>query len=439
MNVIDKYLEYIRDVRRYSDRTVSIYAGVLEEFVLVTFWEDVAFGENGIFGEDGAVRKNLNDSQIVAALNPSEIRSYEVSLLDGKSLSAKTVNLHLSVLSGFCTYLIKVGLLDSNPVKLVPRPKMEKRLPVFFKKSSLDEYFDVSQVYASKDMFDIFLQCPHSEHGKELYERRLARVIVASLYSLGLRRSELISLDISDVDFSRKIVRVTGKGDKMREIPLIFSLSEEILLYLKAVEAKEGRIRSLNEPLLVTYSGVRLYPVYVDRAVKSELGQLRSVTGQKSPHVLRHSIATELLEEGSDLNSIKELLGHSSLAATQVYTHNSIARLKQIYQTAHPRAQNGGIMEIRTQSIKFDADQKLLDFVEKKLSRMEKFYDAITRVDVALSLLPDRENKNVKVQVSMPGNTLVVERNAKTFEDAVVDCADILKEKLVKVKEKRAE
>ncbi|MBE6240301.1 MAG: HPF/RaiA family ribosome-associated protein [Bacteroidales bacterium] len=96
-------------------------------------------------------------------------------------------------------------------------------------------------------------------------------------------------------------------------------------------------------------------------------------------------------------------------------------------------------MEIRVQSIKFNADQKLLDFVEKKFSRIEKFYDAVTAVDVALSLLPDHENKNVKVQVSIPGNTLVVEKNAKTFEDAVVDCADILKEKLVKVKEKRAE
>ena len=96
-------------------------------------------------------------------------------------------------------------------------------------------------------------------------------------------------------------------------------------------------------------------------------------------------------------------------------------------------------MEIRVQSIKFNADQKLLDFVEKKFSRLEKFYDAVTSVDVALSLLPEHENKNVKVQVSIPGSTIVVEKNAKTFEDAVVDCADILKEKLVKVKERRSE
>ena len=206
----------------------------------------------------------------------------------------------------------------------------------------MEEYFASTDVYASRDMLDIFRQCSQSKHGKVLYEQRLARLIMSMLFSLGLRRSELISMDISDVDFARKIVRVHGKGDKMREIPLIVSLSEEILLYLEAVEQLVGKQRSLNEPLLVTYSGRRLYPVYVDRTVKSELGQVSTVTGRKSPHVLRHSLATELLDEGADLNSIKELLGHSSLAATQVYTHNTIARLKAIYQTAHPRAKNGG-------------------------------------------------------------------------------------------------
>ena len=145
-----------------------------------------------------------------------------------------------------------------------------------------------------------------------------------------------------DVDFGRKVVKVRGKGDKMREIPLVASLSEEILLYLKAVEVMCGRVRSLTEPLFVTYEGRPLYPNYVDRAVKSALGSVKSIRGQKSPHVLRHSLATELMNEDTPLNSIKELLGHSSLAATQVYTHSSIARLKDSYERAHPRAKNGG-------------------------------------------------------------------------------------------------
>ena len=328
MTLIEKYLDYVKNVRRYSSRTFNIYKDVLENFRISLF--------------PGTVSEQICDDAFLEALNPSEIRSYEVSLLDEKGLDTKTVNLHLSVLSGLCTYLVKTGILQSNPVKLVPRPKVEKRLPVFYKKDSMEEYFASTDVYASRDMLDIFRQCSQSKHGKVLYEQRLARLIMSMLFSLGLRRSELISMDISDVDFARKIVRVHGKGDKMREIPLIVSLSEEILLYLEAVEQLVGKQRSLNEPLLVTYSGRRLYPVYVDRTVKSELGQVSTVTGRKSPHVLRHSLATELLDEGADLNSIKELLGHSSLAATQVYTHNTIARLKAIYQTAHPRAKNGG-------------------------------------------------------------------------------------------------
>ena len=123
---------------------------------------------------------------------------------------------------------------------------------------------------------------------------------------------------------------------------MITSLCEELLLYLKAVEAMNAGNRSLTEPLLITYSGRRLYPVYLDRVIKSELAGVEGITGRKSPHALRHSLATELLNRGTDLNSIKELLGHSSLAATQVYTHNSIAKLKSIYESAHPRAKNGG-------------------------------------------------------------------------------------------------
>ena len=128
----------------------------------------------------------------------------------------------------------------------------------------------------------------------------------------------------------------------MREIPLQDSLSEEILLYLKAVEVMCGGQRSLTEPLFITYTGRRLYPGYVDKVIKSELSGVKGITGRKSPHVLRHSLATELMNGNADLNSVKELLGHSSLAATQVYTHSSVARLKDIYKQAHPRAKNGG-------------------------------------------------------------------------------------------------
>ena len=327
MDIVSKYLSYVKTIRRYSQRTVEIYEAVLQDFVP--------------FACEGDAKPD--DSHIVESLIPSMIRSYEVHLLDADPpKTPRTVNLHLSVLSGFCKYLIKEGYLKSNPVKLIFRPKVESRLPVFYKKEGMDEYFKTTDWFASPEELKSFKLDWNTRQGKESYEKRLARAIISTLYGLGLRRSELIGMTIADVDFGRKVVRVRGKGNKMREIPLTSSLSEEILLYLEAVEVMCGGQRSLKEPLFVTYTGRSLYPAYVDRAVKSELGDVKGLTGRKSPHVLRHSLATELMNERADLNSVKELLGHSSLAATQVYTHSSIARLKDIYKQAHPRAKNGG-------------------------------------------------------------------------------------------------
>ena len=286
------------------------------------------------------------DEVLLSALNPSEIRGYEVHLLDGVGVTPKTVNLHLSVLSGFCRFLVKEGLLKSNPGRLVHRPKVEKRLPEFYRQDSMDAYFEKTAYYVSDEAMTIYLHDVQSDTGKKMYERRLARLIISMFFGLGLRRSELIGLKISSVDFSRKVVTVVGKGNKTRAIPLADSLAAEIKMYLKAAEALVGpravdhvsASRTPGEPLLITYTGRALYPVYVDRVVKNELVGHEGFTGRKSPHVLRHSIATSLLNEGAQLNSIKEMLGHSSLAATQVYTHNSITKLQQVYKDAHPRA-----------------------------------------------------------------------------------------------------
>ena len=305
-----------------------------------------------------------SDEVLLSALNPSEIRGYEVHLLDVEKVTPRSVNLHLSVLSGFCRFLVKEGLLKSNPVRLVHRPKVEKRLPEFYRQDSMDAYFEKTAYYVSDEAMTIYLHDVQSDTGKKMYEHRLARLIISMFFGLGLRRSELIGLKISSVDFSRKVVTVVGKGNKTRAIPLADSLAAEIRMYLKAAEALVGLrdvdhvsvsrtidhvpvsravdhvsvFRTPGEPLLVTYTGRALYPVYVDRVVKTELGGFEGFTGRKSPHVLRHSIATSLLNEGAQLNSIKEMLGHSSLAATQVYTHNSITKLQQVYKAAHPRA-----------------------------------------------------------------------------------------------------
>ena len=322
MMLIKDYIDYIATVRRYSQRTVAIYEYVLNDYA--------------------ASVEATDDNELLGALNISQLRSYEMSMIDSRKMSPKSVSLHMSVLSGFCKFLIKKNLIESNPVAMVSRPRQQKRLPEFFRSDSMKQYFAATEYAVDVASLEAFIQSPESESGKAAYEKRLARLIVNILYSLGIRRSELVGLKISSVDFGRKVVKIHGKGDKMREIPLVASLSEEILLYLKAVEAMCGGKRSLNEPLLVTYRMNPLYPVYVDRTIKSELGDVEGITGRRSPHVLRHSLATELLNDGADLHSIKEMLGHSSLATTQIYTHSSIAQLKNIYELAHPRAKNGG-------------------------------------------------------------------------------------------------
>ena len=338
--MIERYLTYLATVRRYSPRTIEIYRDVLESFCIYTRRIDLppetsccagplptpSSLDPSLLRSRGWLRFPEAVADVAELINVQTVRAYEVYLMDEKKESAKTVNLHLSVLSGFCKYLMKQRVLESNPVRLVSRPKQEKRLPVFYREDSMQEYFE-----RTKGVL---------EYGK--YEDQLERMILGLLYGTGIRRSELISLNRDSVDYARRVLRVRGKGDKMREIPLTPSLCDEILLYLQSVDSLKCADRSDGAPLLQTPGGVRLYPVYVDRAVKAALGSVDGITGRKSPHVLRHTLATELLDGGTDLNSIKELLGHSSLAATQVYTHNSIERLQTVYKSAHPRAKTDG-------------------------------------------------------------------------------------------------
>lgn len=316
---IEEYISYIAGVRRYSPRTKKLYSDILNEYKL--FFKDVE-----------------------PRFTPTDIRNYEVHLLDDKKESARTVGLHLSVLSGYCKFLMKNGELSSNPVRLVRRPKEEKRLPVFYRADAMQEYFTTTECNADQDALDFLYSLPQSDPiAKDLYDRRLRRLIISMLFCTGIRRSELISLDKSSLNQGRKTLSVLGKGDKMREIPVTASLYAEILLYLRAADYMLGAGTGSGTPLLRTLKNARLYPVFVDRAVKEELSDSEGFTGRKSPHVLRHTIASELLDEGTDLNSIKEMLGHSSLAATQVYTHNTLERLKKVYNNAHPRAnKNGG-------------------------------------------------------------------------------------------------
>ena len=211
MKIIDDYIAYVRDMRRYSQRTAAIYEAVLLDY-------------HRFVSRDGVVD---SDEEFASAFNVSEIRQYEVAMMDGDTpKSARTVNLHLSALSGFCRYLMQQGLLKSNPVKLIAKPKVEKRLPQFFRKDSLAEYFENTDHLLEKDELDAFVKECNTDSGKTYYGKLLERLIISTLYSLGIRRAELIGLRIDSVDFGRNVVKVRGKGDKMREIPLVASLSE---------------------------------------------------------------------------------------------------------------------------------------------------------------------------------------------------------------------
>ena len=319
--MIDKYLAYIRDVRRYSPRTQALYADALARFAA---WAEIP---------------DQIENSLAGHLIPSRIREYEAYLIE-TGLSPRTVHLQMSALSGLCNFLVKEGTLGGNPVRSVKRPRTGKRLPEFYSAPSMEGYLSASAHAGSEEELALLLSTPaDSPLAREFYNRRLRRLIVSLLYGTGIRRAELIALRMQSLDTGRGTLRVRGKGDKMREIPLIPSLTQEILLYLHAASFMVGE-KPADAPLLTTDKGRPLYPEFVDRAVKAELQGREGITGRKSPHVLRHSLATALLDGGADLNAIKEMLGHSSLAATEVYTHNSVERLKTQYMNAHPRAKN---------------------------------------------------------------------------------------------------
>ena len=323
--MFEDYLRYLEVQRRYSGRTVRLYRESLERFA-------------------SYIRRTGGDPERLADyLTAGVIRGWEVDMMDREKLLPKTVSLHMSALSGWCRFLVREGGLKDNPAAKVRRPRIPKRLPAFFRDEALEQWLSSTAARVGEDNLALLRSYAPEDFRKDgtarrLYRERLSRTVVSTLYATGLRRSELIGLRVSSVDFRRRSLSVRGKGDKMREIPLVPSICQELSLYLQAVEVLTGRARSASEPLFVTLKGGALYPMAVERMVSEELGGRQDLPGRKSPHVLRHSLATELLNRGADLFAIKEMLGHASLAATQVYTHNTIEKLKSVYASAHPRA-----------------------------------------------------------------------------------------------------
>ena len=229
-------------------------------------------------------------------------------------LSNRSINRKVSSLKSFYKYLQKIKLIDINPLANHKVLKTSKKIQIPFSSS------EVNTVLSS---FSI----DHS------FEESRDRLIVELFYSTGMRRAELINLRVNSVNFAEKQIKVIGKRNKERLIPLLPSVIKSLQSYIK----KRELINSSDSFLFVTQKGNKVYETLVYRVINNYFSKVSSKL-KKSPHILRHSFATHLLNEGADLNSVKELLGHSSLASTQVYTHNSLEQLKKVYKQAHPRS-----------------------------------------------------------------------------------------------------
>ncbi len=282
----ESFIDHLETERRLSKHTVISYKTDLDQFFLAT-------------GENLAIQD----------IDTKDIKNWMIHL-SNQGLSPTSINRKLACLRTFFSFLLRKGLIQKNILKGIKAQKTPKRLPHFIRESESTPLF-------SKKWTDDF-------------DGMRRHLILLLFYGTGMRLSELIEIKESDIDYFEATIKVLGKRNKERIIPVPRALMEIIQKYqsLKPIE---------NPYLLTTDKGEKLYPVFVQRLVKQELAGIKNLE-KKSPHVLRHTYATHLLNQGADLNAIKELLGHSNLAATQVYTHNSLEKIKSIYDQAHPRS-----------------------------------------------------------------------------------------------------
>lgn len=292
--LLDSYCEYLLKEKRYSGHTVAAYKTDLTQFI------DYC---NETY--------NITEFKII---KHTIVRSWIVSKMESGDVE-KSINRKISSLRTFFQYLKRKGIIDKSPMLKIIAPKIPKRLPEFIREDSLSVLFDTL-------------------NESDSYSTLRDRVIIELLYSTGIRRAELISIQEQDIKFQDGLLKVIGKGNKERLIPLSKLLMQKLKLL---IELKYENWDNASSYLFLTDRGKQVYPKFVYNKVK-ELLSMVSTSHKKSPHILRHSFATHLTNNGADINAIKELLGHASLAATQIYTHNSISKLKEVYSKSHPKA-----------------------------------------------------------------------------------------------------
>jgi integrase/recombinase XerC len=294
---IQAFVDYLRFEKRYSAHTVRAYQDDLQQF---SGYLNTTFGETAL-----------------PAITTPFVRSWLASLKERK-ITSKSINRKISSLKSFFKYQLRVGQVPKSPMAGINPPKSGKRLPVYVEEKDLQLLMD-------------HIEFPEDWQGKT------DRLLIRIFYHTGVRLTELTALKNNQLDTSACTMRVLGKGNKERMIPLSASLVKEIIQYQEERQSRTGSEgRKSAETLLVNEKGNALYVKYAYLVVKKWLSLVTTID-KKSPHVLRHSFATHLMNHGADLNAVKELLGHSSLAATQLYTHNSIEKLRDVHKKTHPR------------------------------------------------------------------------------------------------------
>jgi integrase/recombinase XerC len=287
--MFDKFLSYLQFEKRYSTHTVNAYQRDLNDFLQYSEVKDVTEFED---------------------LSPAYIRSWIVHLIES-GLKNRSVNRKLATLRSFYKWLVKETIVSSSPMSKVNGPKSEKHLPQFVQESELD-------LDKMKNLFS------------EDFDGKRDELMFELFYQTGIRLSELIALKLTDIQTGQ--IKVLGKRNKERIIPISNNLDHQIQQYISLRENQSPQC--LN--ILILESGKKLYPAFAYRKINSYLGKVTTLD-KKSPHVLRHTFATHMLNRGTGLETLKDLLGHANLSATQIYTHNSFAKLNSIYSQAHPR------------------------------------------------------------------------------------------------------
>lgn len=291
---IEPFLDYLLYERNYSRNTIIQYR--LDILELQKFGEEL-----------------LGDLKL-EDVTTELIREWVVASMD-KGLTASTVNRRLSSLRTYYKYLLRNGIVSVNPLQKVVAPKKKKTLPVFLREKDMDRVLD------------------ETDYGDD-FEGHRDHMVIEMFYATGMRLSELTGLDVEDVDFSASQIKVTGKRNKQRLIPF----AEELRLSMEGyLRLRDEVVPARRGAFFVRQDGGRICKSAVENLVKRNLSKVVTVK-KRSPHVLRHTFATAMLNRGADLNSIKELLGHESLATTEVYTHTTFEELKKVYNQAHPRA-----------------------------------------------------------------------------------------------------